>query len=130
MRRDTVNTREVLLRRGVCLEIGTVVWNAMEGIIAVAAGIIASSVALVGFGVDSFVETTSGAVVGWRLRAELVGQLDKEHAEHLERRAGRIADRRTAAPRTSARARSGVTNAHRPAPGPASCRRHRHTTVF
>src|SRR5438132_6507698 len=91
MRRDTVNTREVLLRRGVCLEIGTVVWNAMEGIIAVAAGIIASSVALVGFGVDSFVETTSGAVVGWRLRAELVGQLDKEYAEHLERRAGRIA---------------------------------------
>jgi hypothetical protein len=46
-------------------------------------------VALVGFGVDSFVETTSGAVVGWRLRAELVGQLDKEYAEHLElRRAG------------------------------------------
>ena len=56
-----------------------------------AAGIVASSVALVGFGVDSFVETTSGAVVRWRLRAELVGQLDKEHAEHLERRAGRVA---------------------------------------
>jgi hypothetical protein len=66
--RDTVNSREGLLRRGVWLEIGTVAWNALEGIIAVAAGIVASSVALVGFGVDSFVETTSGAVVGWRLR--------------------------------------------------------------
>jgi divalent metal cation (Fe/Co/Zn/Cd) transporter len=89
--RDTVSTREGLLRRGVWLEIGTVAWNAIEGIIAVAAGIVASSVALVGFGVDSFVETTSGAVVGWRLRAEFVGQLDREHAERLERRAGRIA---------------------------------------
>ncbi len=39
-------------------------------------------------------ETTRGAVVGWRLRAELVGQLDKEYAEHLERRAGRIAGAR------------------------------------
>jgi divalent metal cation (Fe/Co/Zn/Cd) transporter len=89
--RDTIGTREGLLRRGVWLEIGTVAWNAIEGIIAVAAGIVASSVALVGFGVDSFVETTSGAVVGWRLRAELVSQLDREHAEHLERRAGQIA---------------------------------------
>src|SRR4029453_4607661 len=89
--RDTISTREVLLRRGLWLEIGTVAWNAIEGIIAVAAGIVASSVALVGFGVDSFVETASGAVVGWRLRAELVGRLDKEHAEALERRGGRLA---------------------------------------
>ena len=66
--RDTVSTREVLIRRGVWLEIGTVAWNAIEGIIAVAAGVVASSVALVGFGVDSFVETTSGAVVGWQLQ--------------------------------------------------------------
>lgn len=83
--------REQLLRRGVRLEIATVVWNAIEGIIAVGAGVLASSVALIGFGVDSFVETTSGAIVGWRLRAELVGQFDKEQAELLERRAGRIA---------------------------------------
>ncbi len=82
---------EQLLRRGVRLEIATVAWNAIEGIIAVGAGVLASSVALVGFGVDSFVETTSGAIVGWRLRAELVGQFDKEQAELLERRAGRIA---------------------------------------
>lgn len=99
--RDTVSTREVLIRRGVWLEIGTVAWNAGEGIIAVAAGIVASSVALVGFGVDSFVETTSGAVVGWRLRAELVGQLDKEHVERLERRAGRTLARFCSASRST-----------------------------
>jgi divalent metal cation (Fe/Co/Zn/Cd) transporter len=86
-----VDTREALLRRGVWLEVATVAWNAIEGIIAVAAGTLASSVALIAFGVDSFVETTSGAVVGWRLRAELFGQLDKERAELIERRAGRIA---------------------------------------
>jgi divalent metal cation (Fe/Co/Zn/Cd) transporter len=69
----------------------TVGWNAIEGLVAVSAGALASSVALIGFGVDSFVETASGAVVGWRLRAELTGRADHERAEVLERRAGRIA---------------------------------------
>jgi len=84
-------SRERLLRRGVLLELGTVAWNVIEGIIAVSAGMLASSVALIGFGIDSFVETASGAVVGWRLRAELRGAADHERAELLERRAGRIA---------------------------------------
>ncbi len=56
-----VDTREALFRRGVWLEVATVAWNAIEGIIAVAAGTLASSVALIAFGVNSFVETTSGA---------------------------------------------------------------------
>ncbi len=79
------------LRRGVWLEATTVGWNVIEGIIAIAAGMLASSVALIGFGVDSLVETASGAVVGWRLRAELSGHVDEERIEQLERRAGRIA---------------------------------------
>jgi divalent metal cation (Fe/Co/Zn/Cd) transporter len=83
--------RVALLRRGVMLEAATVGWNVVEGIIAVSAGAIASSVALIGFGVDSFVETASGAVVGWRLRAEVSGHADPERIEQLERRAGRIA---------------------------------------
>jgi acyl-CoA synthetase (AMP-forming)/AMP-acid ligase II len=49
------------LRRGELLEAGTVAWNAIEGIMAVAAGVLASSVPLIGFGVDSFVETASAA---------------------------------------------------------------------
>jgi divalent metal cation (Fe/Co/Zn/Cd) transporter len=91
MERQATVVRDRLLRRGILLEVATVGWNVVEGIIAVSAGILASSVALIGFGIDSFVETTSGAVVGWRLRAELVGRLDETHAEALEHRAGRIA---------------------------------------
>ena len=83
--------RKYLLERGVWLAWATVGWNIVEGVIAVSAGALASSVALIGFGVDSFVETVSGAVVGWRLRAELNGSAEHERAEVLERRAGRIA---------------------------------------
>jgi hypothetical protein len=56
--------RTHLLRHGIALEAATVGWNVVEGVIAVSAGILASSIALIGFGVDSFVETASGAVVG------------------------------------------------------------------
>lgn len=84
-------TRPQLLRRAVALETATVGWNVVEGMIAVGAGLVASSIALIGFGIDSFVETTSGAVVGWRLWTELVGRVDEVRAEALERRASRIA---------------------------------------
>jgi hypothetical protein len=63
-------TRTHLLRRGITFEAATVGWNVIEGLIVVSAGILASSIALIGFGVDSLVETASGAVVGWRLWAE------------------------------------------------------------
>jgi divalent metal cation (Fe/Co/Zn/Cd) transporter len=88
---DPGTERKRLLRRGVRLAWATVCWNMVEGIVAVSAGALASSVALVGFGVDSFVETASGAVVGWRLRAEMTDQSDRERAEALESRAARIA---------------------------------------
>jgi divalent metal cation (Fe/Co/Zn/Cd) transporter len=83
--------RTALLRRGALFEAASVGWNIVEGVIAVAAGVPASSVALIGFGIDSFVETVSAAVVGWRLRAELAGDPDDERIERLERGAGRIA---------------------------------------
>jgi divalent metal cation (Fe/Co/Zn/Cd) transporter len=83
--------RSALLRRGIWLEVVTIAWNVLEGLLAVAAGVLASSVALIGFGVDSFVETASGVVVGWRLYSELRGHADEAGAEALERRAGRIA---------------------------------------
>jgi divalent metal cation (Fe/Co/Zn/Cd) transporter len=84
-------TRTQLLRRGIALEAATIGWNVVEGVIAVSAGIVAFSIALIGFGVDSFVETASGAVVGWRLLAEFDGRADEERAEALERRTGQIA---------------------------------------
>ncbi len=49
----------------------TVGYNALEGLVAIAAGIAAGSVALTGFGIDSVIEVTSGALLWWRLRVEL-----------------------------------------------------------
>ena len=83
--------RTAILRRGVLFEVASLGWNIVEGVVAIAAGVPASSVALIGFGIDSFVETASAAVVGWRLRAELAGDPDDERVKRLERSAGRIA---------------------------------------
>lgn len=85
-----VASRADLLRRGIRLEYLTVGWNVVEGIVAIGAGIAAGSVALIGFGVDSFVESTSGSVLIWRLRAEAGGQADQERIEQVEQRASRL----------------------------------------
>ncbi len=45
----------------------SLVWNVAEGVIAVWAGEVADSVALVGFGINSFIETASAGVIAWRL---------------------------------------------------------------
>jgi len=45
----------------------TIVWNSLEALIALVTGVLARSVALIGFGLDSVVETASGVVVAWRL---------------------------------------------------------------
>ena len=52
------------------LEYLTIGWNIIEGVVAVASGAISGSIALMGFGIDSFIETSSGAILLWRLRAE------------------------------------------------------------
>ncbi len=84
-----VPERRRLLRRGLRLEYLTVSWNLVEGVIAVAAALAAGSVALLGFGIDSFIESTSGSVLIWRLRAERRAE-DHEAIERLERRAMRL----------------------------------------
>lgn len=81
--------RDELLRRGLRLEYLTVGWNIVEGLVAVSAGIVAGSVALVGFGLDSLVETISGVILVWRLRVERTGASD-ERVEEVERRAERL----------------------------------------
>ena len=55
-------------RRAVRLEYLTIVWNTAEAVVALLAGTLAGSIALVGFGLDSIIETISGAVLLWRLR--------------------------------------------------------------
>jgi len=62
--------RASAVRRGELLEYATVAYNSLEGLIGVGAGLVAGSVALVGFGFDSAIEVTSGAVLLWRLRAD------------------------------------------------------------
>jgi divalent metal cation (Fe/Co/Zn/Cd) transporter len=46
------------------------VWNAIEGLVAVITGVIAGSISLVGFGIDSFIEVTSGLVLLWRMSVD------------------------------------------------------------
>lgn len=63
--------RERLTRRGLRLEQFTVAYNLAEGAIAVAAGLVAGLVSLVGFGLDSGIESASAVLVGLRLAARL-----------------------------------------------------------
>ncbi len=65
----------------------TIGWNSLEAVIAIASGLIASSIALVGFGLDSIVEVSSAFVIAWRLSRQ-----GTDHAanERAERRAVRL----------------------------------------
>lgn len=66
----TAGNRAALAKRGRRLEYFTIAWNSLEGLIAVGAGATAGSISLVGFGVDSFIEVTSGAALLWRIAAD------------------------------------------------------------
>jgi divalent metal cation (Fe/Co/Zn/Cd) transporter len=89
MRKDDDPVRSALVRRGLRLEYITVGWNIVEGAVSVGAALLAGSVALLGFGIDSLVETASGAILIWRLRAER-GLRDHEEIERLDRRARKL----------------------------------------
>jgi divalent metal cation (Fe/Co/Zn/Cd) transporter len=85
----STTSRHQLLRRGIRLETFTIAYNLLEGIIAIGAGWLAGSIALVGFGLDSTIETTSAIVVLLRLCAQARGQ-DPETLETGERRTQRF----------------------------------------
>jgi len=78
--------RPAAVLRGRRLEYFTVAWNTIEGLIAVASGILAGSISLVGFGIDSFIEVTSGSVLLWRMSVDS----DVYRRERNEKRALRI----------------------------------------
>jgi hypothetical protein len=78
--------RTAFVRRGRRLEYFTVAWNAVEGLVAIATGVIAGSISLVGFGIDSFMEVTSGSVLLWRMSVDA----DVPRRERNERRALRV----------------------------------------
>jgi divalent metal cation (Fe/Co/Zn/Cd) transporter len=62
--------RQAIARHGKRLEYFTIAWNSLEGLVAVVAGVHAGSISLVGFGIDSFIEFTSGSVLLWRMSAD------------------------------------------------------------
>ncbi len=78
--------RIAVVNRGRRLEYFTITWNAFEGLVAVVAGAIAGSISLVGFGIDSFIEVTSGSVLLWRMSVDA----EVHRRELNERRALRI----------------------------------------
>ena len=74
--------RAGLVRRGQLLSWVTLGYNSLEGIIAIGAGVMAGSIALVGFGFDSLIEVTASVAALWRLGAD-VDPADRERAERL-----------------------------------------------
>jgi divalent metal cation (Fe/Co/Zn/Cd) transporter len=73
--------RGALAQRGQRLEYFTLGWNSLEAVGALISGILAGSVALVGFGLDSVIEVVSGAALLWRLHRDI----DKRQREKAER---------------------------------------------
>lgn len=71
------------VRHGRRLEYFTIAWNTVEGLVAVVTGLMAGSISLIGFGIDSFVEVTSGSVLLWRMSVDV----EEREREQNEKRA-------------------------------------------
>ena len=78
-----MSTRAAAIRRGLSLEYLTVAWNLVEAAVALVSGAVAGSIALIGFGLDSLIEVSSGSILLWRLHADH----DEERRESVERSA-------------------------------------------
>jgi divalent metal cation (Fe/Co/Zn/Cd) transporter len=62
--------RQAIAHRGRRLEYFTIVCNSLDGLIAIVAGAVSGSISLIGFGIDSFIEVTSGATLLWRMSVD------------------------------------------------------------
>ncbi|UCG31406.1 MAG: cation diffusion facilitator family transporter [candidate division WOR-3 bacterium] len=74
-----------LYRKALFLEYFTVFYNLLEAFVSIFFGAMADSIALIGFGLDSIVESLSGLVLVWRLRQH--GKISAEQEEKIEKRA-------------------------------------------
>lgn len=74
-----------LYKKGLFLEYFTVGYNVVEAVISIVFGYIASSIALIGFGLDSVMESLSGMVLIWRLRQH--GKISEDKEEAVEKKA-------------------------------------------
>ena len=77
--------RSGLHRRALFLSYFTVGYNFLEGIVSIFAGLLAGSIALVGFGLDSFIESLSGGVMIWRFSRH--GKVSEEEEAKIEAKA-------------------------------------------
>ena len=75
-----VTDRADLVKRGRRLEYLTIGWNAVEGLVAIVAGLLAGSISLVGFGLDSLIELLSGAALLWRLHLDAPEKRERSEA--------------------------------------------------
>jgi divalent metal cation (Fe/Co/Zn/Cd) transporter len=76
--------READVRLGLRLEYANVGYNALEAVVALASGAAAGSIALLGFGADSLIETASSLIMLWRLHSD--NHVRREAFEHRARR--------------------------------------------
>jgi divalent metal cation (Fe/Co/Zn/Cd) transporter len=79
-------SRRAIAQRGTRLEYFTIAWNSLEAVVAIIAGAIAGSISLVGFGIDSLIEVTSGATLLWRMSVDA----DVQKRERNERVSVRV----------------------------------------
>ena len=77
-----IEERVLAARRGRILQYLTIAWNSAECVVALIAGSLASSIALVGFGFDSAIEVTSSLAALWRLRSD-ANEAQRESVERL-----------------------------------------------
>ena len=86
MAETAILERSAIVCHGRRLEYFTIAWNGLEGLVAVIAGVVAGSISLVGFGIDSFIEVTSGLTLLWRMSVDT----DVPGREQNEKRALKI----------------------------------------
>ena len=79
-----------LNKKALNLSYFTIIYNIAEGILSIFAGLIAGSVSLVGFGLDSAVESSSAVIMVWRFKKS--GKIEEYEEEDIEKRALEISD--------------------------------------
>ena len=78
-----------LKKKALILSYLTLIYNIVEGVVSIIAGLIAGgSIALIGFGLDSFVESLSGGIMIWRFRKH--GKISEEEEERVEKKATKL----------------------------------------
>jgi divalent metal cation (Fe/Co/Zn/Cd) transporter len=75
-------------KEGLLLSVFTVIYNVIEGILSIFVGVTTGSISMVGFGLDSFIESLSGGVLIWRFTKS--GHISSSHTDKIEQKAIRL----------------------------------------